>query len=140
MRASSIWITWPIVFSSLIGCSFILEEAVKPESAKDSLRYPIPQAYVLRAKIEAVIAIIAMDLRATRCSLRAGAPWHAAITSAGNRDRRHLRQRDPALVPHPGQAQPIPPPPSVHARRQVRRRGFFVDRLGRYRRRRFRRS
>jgi hypothetical protein len=32
--------TWPIVFSSLIGCSFILEEAVKPESAKDSLRYP----------------------------------------------------------------------------------------------------
>jgi hypothetical protein len=31
---------WSIVFSSLIGCSFILEEAVKPESAKDSLRYP----------------------------------------------------------------------------------------------------
>jgi hypothetical protein len=33
--------TWPIGFSSLIGCSFlILEEAVNPESAKDSARYP----------------------------------------------------------------------------------------------------
>jgi hypothetical protein len=39
MRASSIWMTWPIVFSPLIGCSFILEEAVNPESAKDSVRY-----------------------------------------------------------------------------------------------------
>ena len=39
IRASSIWITWPIGFSSLIGCSFILEEAVNPESAKDSVRY-----------------------------------------------------------------------------------------------------
>jgi hypothetical protein len=35
--------TWPIGFSSLIGCSFlILEEAVNPESAKDSVRYPWP--------------------------------------------------------------------------------------------------
>jgi hypothetical protein len=33
--------TWPIGFSSLIGCSFILEEAVNPESAKDSVRYPV---------------------------------------------------------------------------------------------------
>jgi hypothetical protein len=33
--------TWPIGFSSLIGCSFILEEAVIPESAKDSGRYRI---------------------------------------------------------------------------------------------------
>ena len=41
IRASSIWMTWPIGFSSLIGCSFlILEEAVNPESAKDSVRYP----------------------------------------------------------------------------------------------------
>src|SRR5208282_6026179 len=40
IRASSIWMTWPIGFSSLIGCSFlILEEAVNPESAKDSVRY-----------------------------------------------------------------------------------------------------
>jgi hypothetical protein len=32
-------ITCPIGFSSLIGCSFILEEAINPESAKDSVRY-----------------------------------------------------------------------------------------------------
>ena len=33
---------WPIGFSSLIGCSFlILEEAVNPESAKDFVRYPV---------------------------------------------------------------------------------------------------
>ena len=31
--------TWPIGFSPLIGCSFILEEAANPESAKDSVRY-----------------------------------------------------------------------------------------------------
>ena len=32
--------TWPIGFSSFTGCSFlILEEAVNPESAKDSVRY-----------------------------------------------------------------------------------------------------
>jgi hypothetical protein len=32
--------TWPIGFSSLIGCPFlILEEAVNPESAKDSVCY-----------------------------------------------------------------------------------------------------
>jgi hypothetical protein len=31
--------TWPIGFSSLISCSFILEEAVNPESAKNPVRY-----------------------------------------------------------------------------------------------------
>ena len=52
-----------------------------------------------------------------------------------HRDRRRLRHRDPALVPHPGQAQPIPPPPGLLARRHLCR-GFFLDRLGRHRRRR----
>jgi hypothetical protein len=42
--------TWPIVFSSLIGCSFILEEAVKPESAKDSLRYRARPCAALRGQ------------------------------------------------------------------------------------------
>jgi hypothetical protein len=36
--ASSIWISCPIGVSSLIGRSFILEEAALPESAKDSVR------------------------------------------------------------------------------------------------------
>jgi hypothetical protein len=37
--------TWPIGFSSLIGCSFlILEEAVDPESAQVSIRIFISTA------------------------------------------------------------------------------------------------
>jgi hypothetical protein len=36
--ASSIWMTWPIAFSSL-SPFLIIEEAVNPESAKDSVRY-----------------------------------------------------------------------------------------------------
>jgi hypothetical protein len=39
--AIPIWITWPIVFSSLIGCSFILEEAVNPKVRK--ILYVIPR-------------------------------------------------------------------------------------------------
>jgi hypothetical protein len=39
IRASSIWMTWPIGFSLLISCSLNLQEAVNPESAKDSVRY-----------------------------------------------------------------------------------------------------
>jgi hypothetical protein len=50
-----------------------------------------------------------------------------------HRDRRHLRHRHSALVPHPGQAQSIPPPPGLLAHRHLRR-GFFLDRLGRHRR------
>ena len=44
-RASSIWITCPIGFSSLIGCSFILEEAINPESAKDLYVMPVHRQY-----------------------------------------------------------------------------------------------
>jgi hypothetical protein len=43
--------TWPIGFSSLIGCSFILEEAVNPESAKDSVRYQAGHREALRLTI-----------------------------------------------------------------------------------------
>jgi hypothetical protein len=50
------------------------------------------------------------------------------------RHRRHLRYRDPALVPHAGEAQPIPPPPGLLARGYVRR-SLFLHRLGRHRRR-----
>jgi hypothetical protein len=48
IRASSIWITCPIGFSSLVGCSFILEEASNPESAKDSVRYRTGRSSPLR--------------------------------------------------------------------------------------------
>ena len=48
IRASSIWITCPIGFSSLVGCSFILEEASNPESAKNSVRYRTGRSSPLR--------------------------------------------------------------------------------------------
>ena len=65
---------------------------------------------------------------------------HRLALARGDHRRRHrhrgrVRHRDPALVPHPGEAQPIPPPPGLLARRHLRR-GFFLDRLGRHRRRR----
>jgi ABC-2 type transport system permease protein len=50
---------------------------------------------------------------------------HRLALACGDHRRRHrdrgcVRHRDPALVPHPGQAQPIPPPPGLLARRHFR--------------------
>ena len=44
---------------------------------------PIPQRYVLRAKIEAVIAIIAVIFAPLVAVIAIASPWHAAITGAG---------------------------------------------------------
>jgi ABC-2 type transport system permease protein len=44
---------------------------------------PIPQRYVLRAKIEAVIAIIAVIFAPLVAVIAIALPWHAAITGAG---------------------------------------------------------
>ena len=94
---------------------------------------PIPQRYVLRAKIEAVIAIIAVDLRAAGRGHRRRLALARGDHRRRHRHRGRVRHRDPALVPHPGEAQPIPPPPGVLARRHLRR-SFFLHRLGRHRR------
>ena len=76
-----------------------------------------------------------------RRDLCAAGRGHRRRLALARRDhrRRHrhrgcVRHRDPALVPHPGEAQPIPPPPGLLARRHLRR-GFFLHRLGRHRRR-----
>ena len=47
-RSGQIWITCPI--GLLIGCSFILEEAINPESAKDAVRYPARLSLQRRSK------------------------------------------------------------------------------------------
>jgi hypothetical protein len=100
---------------------------------------PIPQRYVLRAKIEAVIG----DHRRHLCAAGRGHRHRLAVARRHHRrrhcDRGRLRHRHPALVPHPSQAQPIPPPPGLLARRHLRR-GFFLDRLGCHRRCRRRQS
>ena len=94
---------------------------------------PVPARAVLRAKIEAVLAIIAVIFMPLVAVIAVASPWHAAITGRRHRHRRGVGDRDPALVPHPGQAQPVPPPPDLLARRDVCR-GVFLDRLGRHRR------
>ena len=68
-----------------------------------------------------------------------GARHRLAVARAGHRrrhcHRRGVGDRDPALVPHPGQKEPVPPPPGLLARRDVCR-SVLVNRLGRHRRRR----
>jgi ABC-2 type transport system permease protein len=44
---------------------------------------PIPQRYVLRAKIEAVIAIIAAIFAPLVAVIAIASPWHAAVTGGG---------------------------------------------------------
>ncbi len=44
---------------------------------------PVPQAYVLRAKIEAVIAIIAAVFAPLVAAIAVASPWHALVTGGG---------------------------------------------------------
>jgi hypothetical protein len=63
--------TWPIVFSSLIGCSFILEEAVNPKSAKDSVRYrgrPYPLGRRSQASVKGCSNVRDLSVNAQRRS------------------------------------------------------------------------
>ncbi len=96
---------------------------------------PVPPRFVLRAKIEAVLGVIALVFAPLVVVLAFASPWHALVTAAGIVVAAARGDRDPALVPHPGQAQPVPPPAGVVARRDFRR-GVLLDRLGRDRRRR----
>jgi ABC-2 type transport system permease protein len=44
---------------------------------------PIPQRYLLRAKIEAVIAIVAAIFGPLVIAIAIASPWHAAVTGSG---------------------------------------------------------
>jgi ABC-2 type transport system permease protein len=69
-------------------------------------------------------------VRAARRRPRRGLAVARARHRNCDRDHRRRRDRDPALVPQPGQAQPVSPPPGVVAGRDLCR-GVFLDRLGR---------
>jgi hypothetical protein len=69
-------------------------------------------------------------VRAARRRPRRGLAMARARHRNCDRDHRRRRDRDPALVPQPGQAQPVSPPPGVVAGRDLCR-GVFLDRLGR---------
>ena len=100
---------------------------------------PVPAGFVLRAKVEAVLGIIALDLRAAG----RGPERRLAMARVGHRRGRchcgSVGDRHSALVPHPGQTEPIPPPPGFLAHCNLCR-GVLLDRLGRHRRGRRRQS
>ena len=91
---------------------------------------PLPPSRVIRAKIEVVLIAIG----AIFAPLVAALAFASLLAGGGHRARRHHRHRlggrDPALVPRAGQAQPVPPPPDLVARRDLRR-SLLLDRLGR---------
>jgi ABC-2 type transport system permease protein len=58
--------------------------SISGEDASDLVATaPIPQAYVLRAKIEAVIAIIAAIFAPLVAVIAVASPWHGLVTGAG---------------------------------------------------------
>ena len=97
---------------------------------------PIPQRYVLRAKIEAVIAIIAVIFAPLVAVIAIASPWHAAITGAGIVIAAALRHRDPALVPHARRSAANSAAGQVSSRVATFAEAFSPHRLGRHRRRR----
>ena len=108
--------------------------AISGEDAPDLVATaPVPARWIVRAKIEAVIGVIAMVFAPLVVAIAFASPLHALVTAAGRSRRRRVVDRDPALVPFAGQAQPLPPPADFVAARDLRR-GVLVDQLGRYRR------
>jgi hypothetical protein len=67
---------------------------------------------------------------ALRAAAGAGGPLRRLGRRARHRRGRRIGDCHPALLSRPGEAQPIPPPPDLVARRDLRR-GVLVDRLGR---------
>ena len=105
--------------------------AISGEDAPDLVASaPVPPRFIVRAKIEAVLGVIAVVFAPLVAVLAIASPWHALVTGLRHRRCRGGSDFDPALVPHPGQAQSISPPPGVVALGDLRR-GVFVDRLGR---------
>ncbi len=104
--------------------------AISGEDAPDLVASaPISSGFIVRAKVEAVLVIIAVIFAPLVAALAIASPWHALVTAVGiviSRSGCHL---DPALVPQPGQTQPISPPSGLLAVGHFRR-GLFVDRLG----------
>ncbi len=104
--------------------------AISGEDAPDLVQTaPMPAHWIVRAKFEAVRGRRRRDVRA----VRAGGGDRVAARRRG-RSRRHRRRGavldpDPALVPHPGAAQALPPPADLVARRDLRG-GVLLDCLG----------
>ncbi len=91
---------------------------------------PLSASRVTRAKIEVVLDRHRHGVRAADRGTGIRLAAAGCCDRRGRGDRDDLRHRDPALVPGPGPAQPIPPPPDLVADCDLRG-SLFVDRLGR---------
>ncbi len=104
--------------------------AISGEDAPDLVASaPVPARFILRAKIEAVLGVIAVIFAPLVVALAIASPWHALITAAGVGIATTFATRNPALVPQPSQTQPISATSGFLARGDLRR-GLFLDRLG----------
>ena len=105
--------------------------AISGEDAPDLVATaPVPAGFILRAKVEAVLGVIAFVFAPLVAVLAIALALARAGRQRRHRHRHHGGDRDPALVPQPGQAQPVPPPPGLLARGDLHR-SLLVDRLGR---------
>ena len=91
---------------------------------------PIPARRIVRAKIEAVMGSVALIFAPLIAALAFASPRAAMVAVLGVAHCRGLSHLRSALLPGAGQAQPVPPPASVVAHRDVRR-SLFIDCLGR---------
>ena len=103
--------------------------SISGEDAPDLITTaPISARRIIWAKIEAVMGAIAM-MFAPFLAVLAFALGLGGIGGDRRADRGGLCHVGATLLPHPGAAQPIPPPPDLVTYRHVRG-SLFVDRLG----------
>ena len=114
--------------------------AISGEDAPDLVATaPIPARWIVRAKIEAVTGSVALVFAPFVIAMAFASPHDALVAAGGIGGFGRLGDADPALVPHAGAAQALPPPPDLVAGRDLRG-GVLVDLLGRHRRPRRRRT
>ena len=87
----------------------------------------------MHAKIEAVLGAIAMVFAPFVAVLAFASPFDAAVAAIGILHCGGVRDRDPALVPRAGQAQPFPAPADLLTARDLCG-GLLLRHLGRHRR------
>ena len=92
---------------------------------------PVPARRIVRAKIEAVMSGVALVFLPFVIAIGWPSPWHGACDRGRHSCGHRGGGADPALVPHPGQAQALPTAADLVARCDLCG-GVLVDRLGRH--------
>ena len=90
---------------------------------------PITAGRILRAKIEAVMGMIALVFAPIVAVLAFDSLFAAVVAALGILIGRRRRDAHSNMLPHAGQAQPVPPPADLLAHRDVCG-SVLIDRLG----------